>query len=231
MKPHLRTVESKAPTLHDSLRAIVKLDAEQADAQRLERQKMKLDSALDLIAKTAGCPRSRFAELDKVLQTIPQAPEYAAIHAFLHKFTRLAAEVPGNLVPPLSNWIPSQDVPALAMGCLMLHASPIELVGVCWFRAGRESPQTFKDGCDDPTAHEQHIADLARQREALLIAAANAVGLADLDIQFGGTGSASVTYKMTGDDLVPASGPGDPSGIPALVAWLHQHPEALEPCE
>jgi hypothetical protein len=206
----------------DVLQQILALRAEQHDASRIERRRLNATAYLAEAIRLSASTLPEIEALDAHLSSLPPSPEHDPALRFVNGLTRLAADRHGTHVPPAGNF-PYGNLGStaeeVAGSCLDLHVSKLELAAVAALRATRSHPEIFKEGCDDAAKHEEYLTALATQIEELMTQAAKLLTLDDLLFSFANTGIAHVSYALS-KGMVPASGPGDPRGIPGLIAWL-----------
>lgn len=223
MRTQLKTKVDKG--LMACAKEVVAIDAKILDAERPERRKQKVEPSIQsLCARVQGCTVERIVELSEKVKSLPATPEYAPALSLIAKLKdRAVLIVGGDEVPPITGWVHRDLLPELIMSCQFLGCNIHELTAVAWYQAGQEQPEAFAEACDDLAKHAQMIEQLKATRAKLVQEAADAMTLDDLEIHFY-SGSAKTWFAGTNRE-VPASAPGDPQGIEALVRWLHVHPE------
>lgn len=224
MRTQLKTKVDKG--LMACAKEVLVIDYQIADAERPERRKQKvLPSIESLCARVQGCSFQRVVELSKKIRTLPPTAEYAPALSLIAKLKeRAILLVGGDEIPPITGWVHRDLLAEILMGCQFVGCNVHELTAIAWFQAGEESPETFAEACDDLAKHCEMIEQLRQKRATLIQEAANAMTLDDLEIHFY-HGSAKTWFSGTNRE-VPASAPGDGSGIEALVRWLGSHPES-----
>lgn len=215
---------ASAPSYLRALKEVLPLDAEIAHAESLPARHYNADAFVREALHLANATREQVDSAEKFLAELQETPENQSALRFLSELTNLYADPFGPPAPIASFGAVYQRArlrpEEVGIACLDLNISRLVLGAVAALRATRLAPQTFAQGCDDIARHEQRIAELHARRTELLQAAADAVQVCDLQW----TGLGRVGYAISNGE-VPASAPGDVSGMEALVAWLKTHPE------
>lgn len=228
-KSNLKIAPS-SESFRDLLQQIVTKTRELRDARRSERIRLNADAYMKEALRLAAATLPEIEALDQQLAALPPSPELEAAQRFVAGLAHLAADHHGSFVPPAGNFpypLLGTTPEEVGSSCMELHVSRLELAAVAALRAIRTAPEIFAEGCDDAAQHEQYVATLGQEIEQLMQQAADALGLDDLLFTFGGVGAAHVSYALS-KGAVPASGPGDPRGLPALIGWMEEHPAGVE---
>lgn len=206
--------------LRDDLPA---LDAEIAHADSLPARRLKAESFILDALRIANATREQVDTAEQLLASLRTTPENEPALRFVAGLTDLYCDPYGPAAPidsfgsvyHMAHLRPEE----VAAATLDLNVSRLTLAAVAAVRATRIAPQMFEQGCSNITKHEQRIAELHAKRGKLLQAAADLVQLSD----YQWTGIGQVAYAISGG-AVPASAPGDPTGMERLAAWFKAQP-------